>query len=61
MREPDAAFGFGRRGCPGKQFAYEALWIAMASVLAVFDIARAKDEQGREIVPTGDIDAGFVW
>ena len=61
IRNPDAAFGFGRRICPGKHVAQEVLWITVASVLAVFDILRARDEQGREIIPTEDYFHGFIW
>ena len=60
-REPDAAFGFGRRVCPGKYLAYETLWITVASVLAVFDIHRARDERGHERVPAGEYSYGFMW
>ncbi|KAI9566868.1 CyP450 monooxygenase [Boletus coccyginus] len=42
-------FGFGRRICVGKYLAEASVWIAMVSVLAVFDINKAKDERGREI------------
>jgi len=48
----DAAFGFGRRVCPGKQFAYSSVWITIASVLATFDITKATDENGDIIEPT---------
>ncbi|KAJ7894312.1 cytochrome P450 [Mycena olivaceomarginata] len=48
----DAAFGFGRRVCPGKQFAYSSVWITIASILATFDITKAADENGDIIEPT---------
>ncbi|EIW82685.1 cytochrome P450 [Coniophora puteana RWD-64-598 SS2] len=32
-------FGFGRRRCPGRFVAENALWIAMAGVLAAFDVS----------------------
>ncbi|KAJ7617238.1 cytochrome P450 [Roridomyces roridus] len=37
--DPQAAFGYGRRLCPGRHFARSTLWIAIASILAVFDIS----------------------
>nr|BAL05181.1 cytochrome P450 [Phanerodontia chrysosporium] len=47
VRDPGvAAFGFGRRACPGRHMAYESLWIAMASVLAVFDVLPAEGDEG---------------
>lgn len=58
--DPAAAFGFGRRGCPGKYMAYESLWLAAACVLAVFDIAPAKDEHGKPIMPTDTPQDGFA-
>ncbi|KAI0031950.1 cytochrome P450 [Vararia minispora EC-137] len=43
------AFGFGMRKCPGRQFADATTWLYVASVLAVFDIQKMKDESGDEI------------
>jgi cytochrome P450 len=44
-------FGFGRRICPGKAFGEENGWLAIARIVATFDISRALDEQGEEIIP----------
>lgn len=38
-----ACFGFGRRVCPGRYMAFEATWLAIASLIAVFDIEKAKE------------------
>ncbi|KAF5390193.1 hypothetical protein D9757_002840 [Collybiopsis confluens] len=46
---PDAAFGFGRRMCPGRWFAFDTLWIAVASILSVFEISKPLNEQGSPI------------
>ncbi|KAF9069142.1 cytochrome P450 [Rhodocollybia butyracea] len=46
---PDAVFGFGRRTCPGRSFAFDLLWIAVASILAVFDISPPLNESGQPI------------
>jgi cytochrome P450 len=54
------AFGFGRRVCAGRYLAYESLWVAIASVLAVFDIHSAKDEHGNPIIPSGEYFGNFV-
>ncbi|KAK7049872.1 hypothetical protein VNI00_005302 [Paramarasmius palmivorus] len=43
-------FGFGRRICPGRHLALASLWGAIASVLAVFDITKAKDENGNDVI-----------
>ncbi|KAJ7671572.1 cytochrome P450 [Mycena polygramma] len=43
------AFGFGRRICPGRYTADASVWAAIVSILASFDIAKAKDAAGKEI------------
>ncbi|KAJ7189236.1 cytochrome P450 [Mycena filopes] len=52
VREPQAAFGFGRRICPGRYMATSAVWIAVASILAAFEITKAVGEHGQIIEPT---------
>ncbi|TFK20134.1 cytochrome P450 98A3 [Coprinopsis marcescibilis] len=47
-----AAFGFGRRICPGRYFSNATLKLSIASLLAVFDIRPAKDEAGNDIPVT---------
>ncbi|KAF7365164.1 Cytochrome p450 [Mycena venus] len=42
-------FGFGRRICVGRHHADATVWAAMVSVLATFNIAKAKDSTGNEI------------
>ncbi|KAH7886702.1 cytochrome P450 [Phlebopus sp. FC_14] len=42
-------FGFGRRICPGRYLAEASIWIAIASLLAAFQIKKARDERGEEI------------
>ncbi|EKM54957.1 uncharacterized protein PHACADRAFT_208499 [Phanerochaete carnosa HHB-10118-sp] len=54
-----AAFGFGRRICPGRLMAYQSIWLALANLLAAFRIECAKDESGEPIVPSGEYDWGF--
>ncbi|KAF7440055.1 hypothetical protein PC9H_000397 [Pleurotus ostreatus] len=39
------------RICPGRFFAIDSLWLNIASILTVFDITKAKDEEEREIEP----------
>lgn len=42
-------FGFGRRICAGRHLAEASIWVAMACILAAFNIRKAKDEQGNDI------------
>ncbi|PPQ69882.1 hypothetical protein CVT25_005587 [Psilocybe cyanescens] len=44
-----AAFGYGRRACPGRYMGESQVWISIASILSVFDIKPALDEMGRPI------------
>lgn len=48
------AFGYGRRICPGRFFADSGLYLNIVQSLAVFNISKAVDEQGREI----EVDVG---
>jgi cytochrome P450 len=43
------AFGYGRRACPGRMFAEANLFSVIAHTLAVFDIRKALDADGKEI------------
>lgn len=51
-------FGFGRRRCPGIHFADAAAWLAVATVLACFNITTTRDENGNEIVPDTELRTG---
>ena len=42
---PAETFGYGRRVCPGRYFAEDILFLAIASILAVFTIER-EDKDG---------------
>ncbi|THH13309.1 hypothetical protein EW146_g6885 [Bondarzewia mesenterica] len=57
---PDAAFGFGRRVCPGRFIARASIWITIASVLATFDISKAVDDDGKLIEPAEEYSSGLV-
>ncbi|GJF00668.1 cytochrome P450 [Phanerochaete sordida] len=56
--EPLAAFGYGRRVCPGRHFAYDLVWLAIANVLAAFDIVKPVDVHGRPVEPSGEYTSG---
>ncbi|KAJ2919015.1 hypothetical protein MD484_g1443, partial [Candolleomyces efflorescens] len=54
-----AAFGYGRRICPGRHLSNDAIFLLAASLLAVFDVTPAKDESGKpvklEFRPSSDV------
>ncbi|KAI0356140.1 cytochrome P450 [Trametes cingulata] len=61
VRDPSSAiFGFGRRICPGRFMALDSIWIAVACVLACFEIGKAVGEDGEEITPNGEYKLGFI-
>jgi hypothetical protein len=39
------------RICPGRYLAFSAVWIAVASLIAVFDIRKAVDKNEEDIEP----------
>ncbi len=53
------AFGGGKRICPGRHLVDATLFIITASVLSVFNVTKAKDENGHEIPvnPTVQVDS----
>ncbi|KAF8560444.1 cytochrome P450 [Imleria badia] len=57
---PQAAFGFGRRLCPGRWLAMDSVWIAVASILTVYTIEKALSEDGVEISPSIDYTSSFL-
>ncbi|KAF7975318.1 hypothetical protein HWV62_9741 [Athelia sp. TMB] len=48
-----AAFGYGRRNCPGREMALDTVWITLASILSAFNISKALDGNGLPITPSG--------
>ncbi|KAJ7857906.1 cytochrome P450 [Mycena leptocephala] len=60
IRNPDAAFGFGRRICPGRHMAQASVWINVVSILATFDIMKAIGEDGHVIEPTYEYFSALV-
>ena len=40
--------------CPGKDFAYQTVYIAIASMIWALDIGKAKDVNGNVIEPSQD-------
>ncbi|KAH9946329.1 cytochrome P450 [Epithele typhae] len=61
VRDPSvAAFGFGRRICPGRFMSLDSIWLAIARLLTVFEIGKKLGEDGKEITPDGDYHRGFL-
>ncbi|TFK69827.1 cytochrome P450 [Pluteus cervinus] len=58
--DPEMAFGFGRRLCAGRFVAFASVLISGASLLHCFDIRKAKDENGKEIVPEVEYTTGLL-
>ncbi|KAJ7450184.1 cytochrome P450 [Mycena latifolia] len=54
MPNIDPAFGFGRRFCPGMDMALKTIWLAVASLLATFDVRYSLDNAGCPIIPSGE-------
>ena len=46
------AFGIGKRVCPGRHFVDATIFIVTSSVLSVFNVTKAKDENDNEIPVT---------
>ncbi|KAF4446721.1 hypothetical protein F53441_9654 [Fusarium austroafricanum] len=46
---PDIVFGFGRRACPGRWIAEQTMFLSIAQTLAVFNIEKALDHDGKDI------------
>jgi cytochrome P450 len=42
-------FGVGKRICPGRHFADATLFTVASSVLSMFNVTKAKEENGHEI------------
>jgi len=53
-----AAFGFGRRICPGRYLSNESMFAIVASVLAAFDILAPLDDEGNPILPACEMSNG---
>lgn len=61
IRDPHSiVFGFGRRMCPGLHIATAELFLAAASILATFELSKAKDEEGNVIEPSLGVSAGVA-
>ncbi|PBL03448.1 cytochrome P450 [Armillaria gallica] len=57
---PMAAFGFGRRICPGRYLASNTAWIAIASMASTLSFTKAVDPEGRVVEPSTTFTDGFL-
>ena len=55
-----AAFGYGRRMCPGRHMAEAQIWITIACILSVFDVSPAVDANGGGIIVTPAFSSGMI-
>ncbi|KAJ7750432.1 cytochrome P450 [Mycena maculata] len=61
VRDPStAAFGFGRRICPGRYFSDASLYIVVASVLTAFTIEPPVDGNGKPLKMSPDMTGGAI-
>ncbi|KAG9308363.1 cytochrome P450 [Chiua virens] len=56
----EIAFGFGRRICPGRYLGEESLWIAIATIIYLFDLSLPTDENGTPIPPEIKYESPFI-
>ncbi|KAK0469561.1 cytochrome P450 [Desarmillaria tabescens] len=56
---PAAAFGFGRRICPGRYFALDTAWITIASMASTLSFSKAVDSEGRVVEPSATFRDAF--
>jgi cytochrome P450 len=49
------------RICPGRHLASNTMFLTIASVLAVFNIEKAIDEDGKVITPCEEYSSGPIW
>ncbi|KAL7950546.1 cytochrome P450 [Trichoderma barbatum] len=58
--DPNEAFGWGRRVCPGRHISNDNLFITIARVLATFNISKAVDEHGEQMEPKVEYTPGLI-
>ncbi|KAL1722891.1 cytochrome P450 [Schizophyllum commune] len=62
VRDPSLyAFGFGRRICPGRHMALSSVWHAIASILRVYNIEKAKRPDGTVIEPVREYKSSLLY
>ncbi|KLO11753.1 cytochrome P450 [Schizopora paradoxa] len=53
-------FGFGRRFCPGRHLAQQSIFMTVANILHVFNVTKARDEDGGVIEPRVEYKPGLI-
>ena len=55
-------FGIGKRICPGRHFVDDTIFIVTSSVLSVFEVTKARDEDDNEIPVKAEVtsDRGII-
>ncbi|KZT71135.1 putative monooxygenase [Daedalea quercina L-15889] len=56
----DLVFGFGRRACPGAQFAEGSIFAIVATILATCTVLPKTDGQGAPIIPAMEYTSGII-
>ncbi|OJT11090.1 O-methylsterigmatocystin oxidoreductase [Trametes pubescens] len=59
MAPSSFVFGFGRRVCPGQALADASIWLAIANIVALFDILKPVDNEGTEYTPPAKFISAF--
>ncbi|KAI0348497.1 cytochrome P450 [Trametopsis cervina] len=57
---PTAAFGFGRRACPGRFIAVDTVFLIVATVMAAYTIAKPLNDKGQPVEPDTDYTPGLL-
>jgi len=61
VRDPEcAAFGFGRRMCPGRHLSDNSLYSIVSCLLAVYDIKPPVDDQGNALKLEPEFTTGLL-
>ncbi|KAF9002580.1 cytochrome P450 [Cyathus striatus] len=61
VRDPGiAAFGYGRRICPGRYMSDNSLYIIIVTLLAAYDIKPPLDEGGNEVKLSHEVTSGIL-
>ncbi|KAH8107960.1 cytochrome P450 monooxygenase [Cristinia sonorae] len=58
MDPKNIVFGFGRRACPGKEFADTGIYLMVSHIVATMSIAKATEANGQEITPPAEFEGG---